>query len=36
MLINKTQDPDMTKLEFYWMRTLKAFYSDRLNIQNDC
>ena len=34
-MIDKTQDPDPTKREYYWMRTLKTFFSDGLNIQRD-
>ena len=34
-MIDKAQDPDQTKTEYYWMRTLKTFFSDSLNIQKD-
>ena len=30
-LIDKTQDSDGTKLEYYWMRTLKTLYPDGLS-----
>ena len=34
-MIDKAQDPDQTKTEYYWMRMLKTFFSDSLNIQKD-
>ena len=34
-LIDKTQAPDPTKTEFYWMRTLRTLYPDDLNIESD-
>ena len=34
-MIDKAQDPDQTKTEHYWMRMLKTFFSDSLNIQKD-
>ena len=34
-MIDKTQDPDPTKTEYYWMKTFKTFFSDGLNIQRD-
>ena len=34
-LIDKTQASDPTKIEFYWMRTLRTLYSDGLNIESD-
>ena len=34
-MIDKTQDPDPAKTEYYWMKTFKTFFSDGLNIQRD-
>ena len=34
-MIDKTQYPDPTKTEYYWMKTFKTFFSDGLNIQRD-
>ena len=34
-LIDKTQDSDPTKPEYYWMKTLKTLYPDGLNIESD-
>ena len=33
-LIDKTQASDLTKTEFYWMKTLRTLYPDGLNIRN--
>ena len=34
-LIDKTQDSNPAKREYYWMRTLKTLYPDGLNIESD-
>ena len=34
-MIDKTQDPDPAKTEYYWMKTFKTFFLDGLNIQRD-
>ena len=34
-LNDKTQGSDPTKREYYWMRTLKTFYPDSLNIESN-
>ena len=34
-LIDKTQGSDPTKLEYYWMKTLKTLFPDGLNIESD-
>ena len=34
-LIDKTQVSDPTKIEFYWMRTLRTLCPDGLNIESD-
>ena len=34
-LIDKRQAFDPTKMEFYWMRTLRTLYRDSLNIGSD-
>ena len=34
-LIDKTQASDPFKSAFYWMRTLRTFYPDDLNIKSD-
>ena len=33
-LIDKTQASDLTKREYYWMRTLKTLYPDGLNLES--
>ena len=34
-LIDKTQDSDPTKQEYYWMRTRNTLYPDVLNIESN-
>ena len=34
-MIDKTKGPDLTKREYYWMTTLRTFFSDGLNIERD-
>ena len=34
-LIDKTQAPDPTKREIYWMRTVRTLYPDSVNIERD-
>ena len=34
-LIDKNQASDLTKREYYWMRTLKTLYFDGLNLESD-
>ena len=34
-MIDKTKGPDLNKRENYWMRTLRPFFSDGLNIERD-
>ena len=34
-MIDKIQGSDPTKRDYYWMRTLKTFFPDGLNIESD-
>ena len=34
-MIDKTKGPDLNIRENYWMRTLRPFFSDGLNIERD-
>ena len=34
-LIDKTQASDHSKIDFYWIRTLRTLYPDGLNIESD-